>query len=234
VVTYNEPLFASQWATVQNDLAHALSQLAQLQQGLRDREAGLVVGGLKPAAESVRQKCRQILHRQHLGKLVNTTVTESASGLPELAYAVETAAVERLRDTHLGKTILITDRADWSDAQVIRAHRSQFIIEEVFRELKDRDIGSWWPLNHWTDSKIQVHGLYCTIALLLRALLWRRARQAGLELSLKRLLSELDQIQEVVNVYPAKRGGKAAPERAVLSKLNEVQTKLVEALGLRG
>src|SRR5437899_10565139 len=50
--------------------------------------------------------------------------------------------------------------------------------------MKDRHIGAWWPLHHWTDSKIQVHGLYCTIAVLLRALLWRRARQAGLRSSI--------------------------------------------------
>jgi hypothetical protein len=31
VLTYNQNLFESQWATVQNDLAHALSQLAAVQ-----------------------------------------------------------------------------------------------------------------------------------------------------------------------------------------------------------
>ena len=69
---------------------------------------------------------------------------------------------------YLGKTLLITSHQQWSGAQVIRAYRSQFVIEEIFHEMKDRHIGAWWPLHHWTDSKIQVHGLYGTIALLLR------------------------------------------------------------------
>jgi len=107
-------------------------------------------------------------------------------------------ALEKLADTFLGKTILITGHKDWTDSQIIRAYRSQFLIEEIFHEMKDRHIGSWWPLHHWTDSKIQVHGLYCTMAVLLRALLWRRVRQAGLKVSMKRLLDELEQIQQVI------------------------------------
>ena len=84
--------------------------------------------------------------------------------------------------------------------------------------MKDRHIGAWWPLHHWTDSKIQVHGLYCTIAVLLRALLRRRARQAGLRLSMSALLENLGQIRQVINVYPSKRAGKPGAEQQVLTK----------------
>jgi len=231
VVTYNEHLFQSQWATVQNDLAHALSQLAQVRQSLQDRAAGLIKGGTRPTVQSVQQKCDQILHRQHLSQLVRTTVTQA--GVPQLAYEADAAAQQKLADTCLGKTILLTSHSEWNDVQVIRAYRSQFVIEEVFHEMKDRHIGSWWPLHHWTDSKIQVHGLYCTIAVLLRALLWRRVRPAGLRLSMKALLDELEQIRQVINVYPARRAGQPAMEQAVLTKPNEVQEQLVEVLGLR-
>ena len=107
------------------------------------------------------------------------------------------------------------------------------MIEEIFHEMKDRHIGAWWPLHHWTDSKIQVHGLYCTIALLLRALLWRRARQAGLRLSMSGLLAKLGQLRQVINVFPAKRAGQPKPEQEVLTKRDETQDKLIEILGLQ-
>ena len=233
VVTYNEHLFESQWATVQNDLAHALSQLAQVRQNLQDRAAGLLKGGARPTVKSVEQKCDRILHRQHLRQLVRTTVTQSQAGVPQLTYEADTAAQQKLADTYLGKTILITGHKQWSDTQVIRAYRSQFVIEEIFHEMKDRHIGSWWPLHHWTDSKIQVHGLYCTIAVLLRALLWQRVRQGGVRLSMKGLLDQLEQIRQVINVYPAKRARQPAIEQPVLSQLNEVQEKLVQILGLQ-
>jgi transposase len=233
VLTYNQNLFDSQWATVQNDLAHALGQLAAVQQNLRDRAAGLVQGGTPPTVESVERKCQQILQRQHLRQLVQTTFTRDAAARPLLSYHTDAATQQQLQDTYLGKTLLITAHQQWSDAQVIRAYRSQFVIEEIFHELKDRHIGAWWPLHHWTDSKIQVHGLYCTIALLLRALLWRRARQAGLRLSMSGLLEKLGQLRQVINVFPAKRAGQSKPEQAVLTKRDETQNRLIEILGLQ-
>ena len=232
VVTYNQALFDSQWATVQNDLTHALNQLAAVQQNLQNRAAGLIKGGTLPTVESVERKCDQILHRQHLRHLVQTTVTPTPAGVPQLAYQADPAAQQTLADTYLGKTLLITGHQEWTDAQVIRAYRSQFVIEEVFHQMKDRHIGTWWPLRHWTDSKIQVHGLYCTIAVLLRALLWRRARQAGLRLSMAGLLEKLGQIQQVINVYPARRAGQPVTEQPVLTERDQIQEKLIEILGL--
>lgn len=233
VLTYNQNLYDSQWATVQNDLARALSQLASVQQNLQQRAAGLIQGGIAPTQESVERKCEQILHRQHLRQLVQISVILNSTAVPQLSYQAAPAAQEKLRDTYLGKTLLITDHQEWSDLEVIRAYRSQFVIEEIFHEMKDRHIGAWWPLHHWTDSKIQVHGLYCTIAVLLRALLWRRARQAGLRLSMSGLLENLGQIQQVINVYPSKRARKPGAEQVVLTKRNETQEKLIEILGLQ-
>jgi transposase len=232
VMTYNQNLFDRQWATVQNDLAQALSQLACVQRNLEERAAGLIKGGIAPTRESVQRKCEQILHRQHLRQLVQITVTLNSGAVPQLSYQAAPAAQQKLRDTYLGKTLLITDHKEWSDVQVIRAYRSQFVIEEIFHEMKDRHIGAWWPLHHWTDSKIQVHGLYCTIAVLLRALLWRRARQAGLRLSMSGLLKNLGQIRQVINVYSAKRASKPGAEQVVLTKRDETQEKLIEILGL--
>ena len=90
----------------------------------------------------------------------------------------------------------------------------------------------WWPMNHWTDSKIQVHALYCSLALLLRALMWRRVKAAGLSLSTKRLLRELDDMRQVVNIYPKKRRQQIQRKQTVLSKTSELQDRLIEILGL--
>jgi hypothetical protein len=110
VLTYNPNLFESQWATVQNDLAHALGQLATVQQNLQDRAAGLVKGGTPPTVESVERKCQQILQRQHLRQLVPTTVTLDATGRPRLSYQIDATAQQQLQDTYLGKTLLILIR----------------------------------------------------------------------------------------------------------------------------
>ena len=148
-------------------------------------------------------------------------------------YTIDAATLDELSRTWLGKNILITSRDDWADAKIIEAYRSQFIIEDVFKEMKDRNTGSWWPLHHWTDSKIRVHGLYCTIAVLLRALMLRRVRDAGLELSLKRVLCELNAICEVVTIYPRKRRAKTQRKQTTLTKTSEVQQQLLSILGLK-
>jgi transposase len=233
VMTCNQNLFDSQSATVQNDLTQALSQLAAVQKNLQDRAVGLIKGGTPPTVESIKRKCDQILHRQHLRQLVAITLTLNAAGLVGLSFEALSSAQEKLKDTYLGKTLLITAHQQWTDAQVIRAYRSQFVIEEIFHEMKDRRIGAWWPLHHWTDSKIQVHGLYCTIAVLLRALLWRRAQRAGLHLSMNCLLEKLGQMRQVINVFPSKRAGQPRPEQSVLTKRDETQEKLIEILKLQ-
>jgi hypothetical protein len=81
VLTYNQHLFDSQWATVQNDLARALSELADVRQHLQERAAGVIKGGTKPSVTSLERQCDRILHRQHLRQLVQTTVTQTAAGL---------------------------------------------------------------------------------------------------------------------------------------------------------
>jgi transposase len=77
----------------------------------------------------------------------------------------------------------VTNQDQWSDAKIILSYRSQYVIENVFKEMKNRRTGSWWALLHWPDSKIRVHGLYCTMALLLQALASWRVHQAGINIS---------------------------------------------------
>jgi len=233
VVSYNQNLFDAQWMTLQNDISKALERLSALQQKLRDRVAGLIKGGRTPTVASVEKQCECILSRQYMKQVITTNIGEGKTKIPEIRHSIDSAVLSELADTHLGKNIIISNQESWDDARIIEAYRSQFIIENVFREMKDRTTGNWWPMNHWTDSKIRVHGLYCTIALLLRAVIARRVKAAKIHLSMKRLLSELDNMRQVVNIYPAKGRQKTERRQAVLSRTSELQDKLIDILGLR-
>lgn len=233
VVTHNQNLAHTQWLTLQNDLAKASQRLAELKGRLADRAAGLISGGKRPTSASVEKQCKTILRRQHLSDVIRVTLDEGPQGVPRLAYALDSDALHRIAQTHLGKTILISNRAEWSDERIIGAYRSQFLIEAVFKEMKDRTTGSWWPLHHWTDSKLRVHALYCSMAQLLRSLMWRRVKQAGVSISLKRLLAELDGIREVINLYPHRRKPLIYRQQTVLTRLSELQQQLVSILKLQ-
>lgn len=232
VVTYNQNLFDAQWRTIQNDLAKAFETLSAMRQRLEDRRSGILRGGQAPTVANVEKQCREALSRQHLKALVPYTVDADEQGIPRLHYELDSAALDRLCNTYLGKNILITNRHAWQQEKIILAYRSQFLIEDVFKEIKDRSIGSWWPMHHWTDSKIRVHGLYCTVAILLRGLALRRVHRARINISMKRLLAELDGIREVINVYPRKRSQRTARQQTVLTKTNELQDRLLSVLGL--
>ena len=230
VVTYNQNLFNAQWLTLQKDIERAHVKLAALQQKLQDRAAGLIKRGRAPTLQSVTSQAKKSLSRQHLRKVILLTIDTDAQGIPQLSYSIDADALKKVAETSLGKTILISTRQEWTSERIIAAYRSQFIIEGVFKGMKDRRTGTWWPLHHWTDSQIEVHGLYCAIAMLLRGLMWRRVCQAGLKLSMNRLLSELGRSKEVINIYPPKRGQKAERQQTVLSKTSDLQQQLLSIL----
>jgi len=233
VVTYNQNLFNAQWLTLQNDISKAIEKLSLLKQKLEDRSNGLITRGKAPTLESVKKQCQSALTRQHLKRIITVTANKGSDDIPHLEYMIDTDAIHEVSNTYLGKNIIISSRENWDNAKIITAYRSQFIIEDVFKEMKDRNTGSWWPMHHWTDSKIKVHGLYCTIALLIRALMFRRIRKAGLRLSMKRVLKELDAIREVITIYPRKRQQKTERKQTVLSKISDVQQQLMSILLLK-
>ena len=232
LVTYNANLFETQCLTLHNDITKAMTELSALRQKLQDRAAGLIQGGKCPTVASITKQCQAMLSRPYMKQIMTYTVNKDDQDIPQLDYDIDHDVIKQLSDTYLGKNILLTDRAQWHDEQIIAAYRSQFHIENVFKDMKDRDIGSWWPLYHWTDQKINVHSLYCTIAVLLRALAHRRVKQGGIDISMKRLLAELDEIKEVIVLYPRKRGAKMAPQHTVLSKTSELQQSLLSILGI--
>lgn len=232
VACYNQKLFNTQFLTVQADITKASARLSALQGKLQDRADGLITGGRPPTKASVLKQCKSILSRQYLGDLIAITVKKPKSGIPRLSYHLDSDALKKLSDNYLGKTILITSRKEWDEGMIIKVYRSQYVIENVFKEMKNRNDGTWWPLHHWTNSKILVHGLYCTIAILLRSLIFRRVTFAGVKISLTRLLSELRAIREVINVYTPKPGRKQPRRQTTLSKVSQLQEQLISILQL--
>jgi len=69
IVTYNQPLFHTQYLTLHNDIAKAITELSILQQKLLDRAAGLIKGGKCPTVASITKQCQTILHRQYMKSL---------------------------------------------------------------------------------------------------------------------------------------------------------------------
>ena len=106
-----------------------------------------------------------------------------------------------------------------------------WVLEAAFRQMKDPHFLAFRPAFHWTDQKLRVHAFYCVLGLMLLSLLQRKLEQAGVRLSIPRMMEKLSAIHEVEILYPAPKG---APPRArtVLSSLDKQQWALVRALDL--
>jgi transposase len=161
-----------------------------------------------------------------------TEVQQVRQGL-ELTFHTGQAALDRLCRVQFGKTILFTDNADWADEEIVLAYRSQYHIEDAFKQMKNPHFLGWSPMFHWTDSKIQVHAFYCVLALLLTSLLQRELARKGEPLSINRMLEELGGIRETLVVYPRRQGQRQAPTATCLTRMTALQQRLFSLLGLQ-
>ena len=229
VVTFNQNLYDDQLMTLYNDLEKCQEKLSELSRRLKDRADGLITRGKKPTKASVAKNVKEILKRQYMKQLFKVDCQEK-NAIPLINYSLDGEEFAGLCDTYLGKKILFTDNHDWKTEDIILAYHGQHIIENVFKETKDRKMGCWWPVHHWTDQKIKVHGLYCTITMLMRALMIMKTRENNINLSLGRLHEKLKGIKQVINIYPKKKGKGNKKERKTrtLTQMDEIQEKLFE------
>ncbi len=83
----------------------------------------------------------------------------------ELTFSADGAAGLRLFPERFGRTTLVTNRVEWSAAEVVDAYARQERVNQVFRGLKG---GGWLgrgAMHHWTDSKIRVHAFYSMLGM---------------------------------------------------------------------
>lgn len=229
LVTFNQGLFEPQERTL---LREVRKRRRKLGQGVASLERyARRPRGKAPTVEGVRRRVEGILKGRHMGELFWTRVTRGRRGLPRLRWRFEQEAWQRLRRTLLGKTLLFTDREDWTDEQIVQGYRSQAHVELAFRRMKDPRFLTFRPTFHWTDQKLRIHAFYCVLGLMLASLLRRKLAQSGLDLSLAEMMRALAGIHEVALIY---RTAEGLPEfrRLSLSRLDKLQQKLVRLLDL--
>lgn len=147
--------------------------------------------------------------RQHLRKVLKVDLSRDAKGRLVLSYACDEAALSALDHDSLGRIVLITDRDDWSTADIMRAYRGQSDVEAVFAHLKDPVHVALRPQFHWTDQKLHVHVFTCIVGYLLARLLHLRARKTiGYPHGMERLLEDLEAVRRATVVHSSGRKGR--------------------------
>lgn len=231
VVTFNQRLLDGQMQGLTANLNKARGKLRELQQQLRRWREGKLKGK-RPTLAGVQNQVRSICSAQHLKSILKAEVKQVRRGL-ELIFSTDQSALDRLCRLQLGKTILFTDNADWSDEEIVLAYRSQYHIEDAFKQMKNPHFLHWSPMFHWTDSKIRVHAFYCVLALTLSSVLQREVWHKGEPLSINRLLEELGEIRETLVIYPRRQGQRQNQTATCLTRMNPLQQRLFSRLDLQ-
>jgi transposase len=148
------------------------------------------------SVEAAKRKLDKIRSHQYLRKLLCYEITRDGQGPICIRLWSDWQEHQRLVTRYFGLRILVTDRAEWSTAQIIQAYRGQSKVEAAFRDLKDPRMLSTRPQFHWTDQKLHVHSFICVTAYLLVTLLHLRAKQkAAFDGGPRRLLAELAEVR---------------------------------------
>ena len=219
-------------ASFTGEQLHSLTaSLSKVLQALRRFSMELNKPQARWKEPQIRSKIQRWLSAPFLEELIRYQI-ESRDGQWRLQFEFETAAWQRLIDHRLGRTVLLTNRMDWSAEQVAMGYSGQQEIERVFRGLKDGDWLGWGPMYHWTDRKIRIRAFYCMLGISLLQHLHKQAQSAWNGISTEQLLEELRQIQQFVLLYPPQ--GEKGPNRiaTVLSKQTLPQQALAKTLGL--
>jgi len=189
----------------------------------------------KPQARFTEQGIRNKIHRWLLDPFVREVLhygLEQRENRWHLTFEVDSPALLQLWSQRLGRTVLLTNRMNWTAEQVVAGYSGQQQIERVFRGLKDGDWLGWGPMYHWTDSKIRVHAFYCMLGISLLQYVHRQSQTAWPDLTVEQLLEQLAPIQQFTLLYPPL--GDKGPNRVatVLSKQTLAQQALAHSLGL--
>ena len=230
LVTYNRPLYRAQLKTLRREIRKRQGKFQRLQASLQ-RHVEKPSNGKKPTIQGTRNRVQSILAGRHMKDLFSARVATGKNDIPRLKWRFIDRAWEKLDRTLLGKTILFTDRDDWTDEQIVCAYRSQSHVEDAFRRMKDPRFLTFRPTHHWTDQKLRVHAFYCVLALMILSLLRRRLALAGIQMSIAHLVERLADIRETVTIYS---GPEVAPARVrvKLSKCDDEQTTILKILDL--
>jgi hypothetical protein len=201
------------------------TSLATTTQALRRLSVELARPDCRLTEPQIRTKLTRRLASAPFLDLVTRHTLVHADGRWRLQFEVDTAAFHRLLTERLGRTVLMTNRLEWSAEQVVAAYGGQQHVEQVFRGLEDGDWLGWGPMYHWTDSKIRVHAFYG----MLRISLWHdvhlHARRVCPQITIDQLKTELADIYDFVLLYPPRTA-------TVQSKQTLTQGLLAQALGL--
>jgi len=127
-----------------------------------------------------------------------------------------------------GKNILITDRSDWTNHEIVRASLDRYMVENAFRQSKDDALVSLFPVRHWTDSKIRCHILTCVATLTYLRLVELTLHRAGLAVTAQTAMEQMRKLHTCLCWTTSK----TSADR-IIEDPTELQAQILSAFGYK-
>jgi transposase len=181
VVTYNPLTATKQRYAFEAKLQKLQAALYEIRGKVREDARGW------RQEAKVRERYEQVCEDLHLPKDLYDLTFERKDNQTILGFRKNYYRIGRHID-RFGKNILITDHVDWSTDEIVQASLDRYIVEQAFRQTKDDDLVSMFPIRHWTDSKIRCHFLSCIIALAYLRLIELKLEDAGIHMTAQRTM----------------------------------------------
>lgn len=225
VVYISEKLKSGQLRGIYQALQKKKMALGKLQRSLANPRTK------KREKEELVKKIDSLLKGQFMDNLLTYELAELDNGRFCLTYRTNKKQLDQLEDK-LGFRILMTDRHEWSSAEIVNAFHGQATVEQAFKNIKNPYHLAVTPGFHWTDHKIRVHYFSCILGYLMASLVWREARQnAGFAGTLDTLLDTLNNIRLSTILEMSGKRGKPRATRQI-EEMTDCQMQLVNKLNL--
>jgi transposase len=196
VIVYNPELEKVQLQGILINRERTVAKLFALQQQLIRRANGEITKGKKPTVQSIADAVEKILNTEFMQDIFRYEVLERNRHI-FLSYESSEESLERVRREELGKTVLFTDRKDFSNEQIVSAYRSAWHVEAAFKQMKNPKHLAVRPIFHWTDEKIRVHVFSCVLAYRLCCLLIKELSDKAISITINRFNDEMARIKKI-------------------------------------
>lgn len=176
--------------------------------------------------KSLQRHVNALLHRSPVGDCVQVTVAATDDGPVRLRWRADRYALWRA-DQHDGRYLLVTNAARLTPRQMLARYRQKDGGEKRFTVCKS-DL-KVTPLYLHKDERIEGMLLIHMLALLTYSLLERQARQNGLQLTTRRILTALENLSVIETVcWDGSRLYRYTPlDQAQLTLLQTLQAMLL-------
>lgn len=186
----------------------------------------------KRKKKEIETKIENLLKGQYIKGIIIWSLKEQAEGKFLLVFSVNQEKLDKIEDS-LGFRILMTDRHNWKDSEIIKTFNGQAIVENAFKNIKNHFHVAFRPQFHWTDQKIKVHYFICVIGYLLATIIWRQARlKAKFTGTLNNLLDALSNIRLSTILEESKTRGQVKTIYK-LEEMSDEEKQMTECLEIQ-